>query len=272
MVVTGGASGVGAALVTRLLDAGHQVFVLDRATPAARTGLTWIPCDLSLQDSIDAAVAKLPQAIDGLANVAALAQAASPATVLAVNFLGLRHLTHALTPRLTAGGGIVNVSSIAGRDWRARYDRILPLLDTADFAEGLAWCEREVAAYRNDPYTFSKRCVTAFSLREAQAHALTSTRINCISPGGITTPLTPQFDALMGKAHAEWINAQTGRAAQPDEIAEPIAWLMLGPCRWVNGVDLPVDKGFTAGAESGWIDFSRSPAMLARAAGKPRPS
>lgn len=154
------------------------------------------------------------------------------------------------------------MSSIAGRDWRARLDRILPLLQTADMAEGLAWCAREEAVFAKDPYSFSKRCVTAFTLREAQHHAQRSTRINAVSPGGIDTPLTPQFNALMGPEHAEWMNRLTGRAAQPDEIAETVQWLLAGPCRWVNGVDLPVDKGYTAGLDSGWIDIAQSPAML----------
>lgn len=267
-VVSGGASGVGAALVQRLVGAGREVIVLDRAAPSpdavAVAGVQWIPCDLAVQDSIDAALARVPAQIAGLANVAGIARAASPATVVAVNFLALRHLVRALTPRLRAGAGIVNVSSVAGRDWRARLDRIAPLLDTRDMAEGLAWCEREVASYGKDPYTFSKRCVTAFTLREAAVHARTSTRINCVSPGGIHTQLTPDFEALMGKAQADWSNEHTERAAVPDEIAEGVAWLLTGPCRWVNGVDLPVDKGYTAGLDSGWIDFAQSPVMRAR--------
>ena len=60
--------------------------------------------------------------------------------------------------------------------------------------------------------------MTAFTLQEAQRHAGRSTRINCVSPGGIDTPLTPQFEALMGKAQSDWTNAQTGRAATPDEM------------------------------------------------------
>lgn len=263
-VVSGGATGVGAALVQRLAGAGRDVLVLDRAEPAARDGVTWIRCDLAAQDSIDAALAQLPQEIAGLANVAGIARATSPVTVIAVNFLALRHLVHVLTPRLGEGAGIVNVSSVAGRDWRVRLDRITPLLETQDMAEGLAWCEREVASYGRDPYTFSKRCVTAFTLREAARHARTGTRINCVSPGGIHTQLTPAFEALMGKAQADWSNEHTGRAAVPDEIAEGVEWLLTGPCRWVNGVDLPVDKGYTAGLDSGWIDFTQSPVMRAR--------
>ena len=68
----------------------------------------------------------------------------------------------------------------------------------------------------------------------------------------------------MGKAQSDWTNAQTGRAATPDEIAEAIQMLLFGP-RWVNGVDLPVDDGYSAGIDTGWIDFRTSPVLLARA-------
>jgi hypothetical protein len=45
--------------------------------------------------------------------------------------------------------------------------------------------------------------------------------------------------------------------------------LLCQPCRWLNGVDLPVDKGYTAGLDAGWIDFRESPVMVARRARGP---
>jgi len=264
VVVTGGSSGVGAALVRRLAAAGHRVFTLDVTEPAAPlAGQTFVRCDLGDAQAIASAVAALPGSLHGLANVAGMARSADPVRVLAVNFLGLREITRALTPRLAEGSGIVNVSSIAGRDWRARLDRILPLLDTASMANGLAWCRAQTDAFARDPYSFSKRCVTAFSLREAREHVHRSTRILCVSPGGIDTPLSPQFEALMGSEQTAWSRAQVGRPAVPDEIAQVIEMLLCQPCGWLNGVDIPVDRGYCAGLESGWIDFSQSPVMQA---------
>ena len=136
IIVTGGASGVGAALVERLAE--HEVWILDVQSP---TGLAdahrFIPLDLSDAQAIDRVVADLPDALDGLANVAGIAQAPQPQTVVAVNFLGLRHLTESLLPRLVPGGRVVNVSSIAGRDWQSRVQWLLPLLETRSFAEGM---------------------------------------------------------------------------------------------------------------------------------------
>ncbi|MDH3641764.1 MAG: SDR family NAD(P)-dependent oxidoreductase, partial [Gammaproteobacteria bacterium] len=142
IVVTGGSSGVGGALVTRLLAAGHSVWNLDVQAPIdGENRARYLQCDLSRQESIDAAIAELPEDIDALANVAGIARSTPPDTVLAVNFLGLRHLSEALMLRLSDGGTVISVSSIAGRDWQGKYERLLPLLETASMADGLAWCE-----------------------------------------------------------------------------------------------------------------------------------
>ena len=264
LIITGGSSGVGAALVGRWLKAGHTVINLDVASPQDKTqAASWRSCDLSCEASIEAAVAGLPSHVDGLANVAGIARADDPAKVLAVNFLGVREFTRRLTPRLADGSGIVSVSSIAGRDWHKRYDRIQPLLETASMSAGLSWCRDNTAAFIKDPYSFSKRCVTAWTLREAQNHVHRSTRILCVSPGGIDTPLSPQFEALMGTEQTAWSRTQVGRSAQPDDIAQVIDLLLTQACGWLNGVDIPVDRGYCAGLDSGWIDFSQSPLMVA---------
>jgi len=263
IVVTGGSSGVGEALVARLGAA--QVWILDVQQPAeSGQGVEFIHTDLSDLRSVDQAISQLPATIDGLANVAGIAQAPQPETVLAVNFLALRHLSEALLPRLSQGAGIANVSSVAGREWRSRYERLLPLLETPDYIAGFEWCRSNREALARDPYTFSKRMVTAYTLRSAQQALNAGVRVNCVSPGPIQTPLYPQFESLMGEAQSEWMQAQTGRAASPNDIAEVLDLLLIGECGWLNGADIPVDGGYTAGIESGWIDFSASPIMKIR--------
>ncbi len=137
-MLTGGATGIGAAAVTRLLAAGSDIYVLDVAAPAAPC-TQYIRCDLGDQASIDHAIAKLPARLDALVNVAGIAGPEPANVVVAVNFLGLRHLTESLVSRITAGGCIVNVASTAGRDWQKRADVVAGLLDTADFAGGMSW-------------------------------------------------------------------------------------------------------------------------------------
>ena len=55
--------------------------------------------------------------------------------------------------------------------------------------------------------------------------------------------------------------AQTGRIAEPADIAAVIDLLLTGECSWLNGVDVPVDGGYSAGIESGRIDCADSPLM-----------
>jgi len=263
IVVTGGASGLGEALVKRL--AAHAVWILDVNAPAELAeGHHYLALDLSNADAISGVLDALPDTIDGLANVAGIAAAADAEKVIAVNFLGLRCLTESLIPRLSAGARIANVSSVAGRDWLTRYEKLLPLLNTTSFEEGLEWCHANHNQLARDPYTFSKRLVTAYTLRAAEAAIRNGYRINCVSPGPIETPLYPQFESLMGAEQSDWMKAQTGRAASANDIAEVVDLLLTGECGWLNGVDIPVDGGYTAGIESGWVDFTQSPIMQNR--------
>ncbi len=263
IVVTGGASGLGEALVERLTE--HEVWILDLKAPQALAGNhRYMAVNLADADAIEQTLADLPEKIDGVANVAGIATAPDPETVLAVNFLALRQLSERLAPRLGEGGRIVNVSSIAGRDWQGKYERLQPLLQTTSFAEGMAWCQANRELLARDPYTFSKRMVTAYTLRAAEQGLHGGYTVNCVSPGPIETPLYPQFESLMGKAQSDWSKAQTGRAADANDIAEVVDLLLTGECGWLNGVDIPVDGGYSAGLQSGWIDFSQSPVMQAR--------
>jgi NAD(P)-dependent dehydrogenase (short-subunit alcohol dehydrogenase family) len=264
LVVTGGSSGLGEALVALLVE--HEVWILDLNSPKRLAdNHHYQTVNLSEADSIEAVVQDLPESIDGLANVAGIATAPDPSTVVAVNFLGLRCLTERVVPRLPQGGRIVNVSSIAGRGWQARYEHLQPILATGSFAEGLAWCRDHEDVLARDPYTLSKRLVTAYTLRAAQDGVRRGYTVNCVSPGPIETPLYPQFESLMGTAHSDWMKAQTGRAATPVDIAEVVEFLLVGDCHWLNGVDIPVDGGYSAGLDSGWIDFAQSPLMRDRA-------
>ncbi len=131
VALTGGASGIGAAAVARLVAADCEVHVLDVVTPkAAHAG--FVHCDLGRPDAIDVALRKLPQRLDAVVNVAGIAGPNPPLGVVAINFLGMRHLTESLVPRIARGGAVVNVASTAGWDWEKRADLVNGLLDTAE--------------------------------------------------------------------------------------------------------------------------------------------
>jgi NAD(P)-dependent dehydrogenase (short-subunit alcohol dehydrogenase family) len=258
VVLTGGATGIGAATVARLHAAQCQVHVLDVAAPADRAA-HFIQCDLSDPRAIDAAVMQLPTPIDALINVAGIAGPDPATKVLAVNFLGLRHLTESLVNRITDGGAIVNVASSAGRDWAKRADLVGGLLDTKDFSAGLAWLAANNDAWRDNPYKFSKQCAAAYTYRAARLGLARGVRVNCVNPGATETQLTPAFRTLVGPAMYDWGVAQVGRAGTPADIAEVIEYLAIGPCRWLNGVEIVVDGGYIAGVIGGWVNLDESP-------------
>ena len=54
------------------------------------------------------------------------------------------------------------------------------------------------------------------------------------------------------------------RVATPDDQAQVVAWLLVGECGWVNGIDLPVDNGLSAGMTVGWANPKDSPASRSR--------
>ena len=258
VALTGGATGIGAATVARLRVAGCEIHVLDVAEPKT-DGARYIHCDLGDPRSIDAAIARLPQRLDALVNVAGIAGPEPAIAVVAINFLGLRHLTESLVPRIREGGTVVNVASTAGWDWKKREDVVTSLLDTHDFAAGVGWLEAHGELWRDNPYKFSKQCAAAYTYRGAGFALPYKVRVNCVNPGATQTQLTPAFRELIGPAMYDWGVAQIGRHGTPDDIAEVIEFLAIGACRWLNGVEIVVDGGYIAGLVGGWVDLDRSP-------------
>lgn len=268
VVLTGASTGIGNATLGMLVAEGHEVTTLDiKDAPAGSAH--HLHCDLSDPASIDAAVAQLDGPYDALLNVAGVAGSMGPELVLRVNVYGLRHLTESLLAegKIARGASIVNIASLAGMAWERHRDRIAALDEAADFTAGI-----EVAkAYDKDgpaAYVLSKEWVVAYTQRLAGRLIREGIRVNSVSPGPVITPLFPYFEADTGADQMAWLNEQVGRAAQPEDEAEVITWLAVGRSGWVNGVDLPVDGGLSAGMRNGWADTKSSPASVARRAAR----
>lgn len=135
------------------------------------------------------------------------------------------------------------------------------LLATPSYEAGVEWC----AAHPmdgNTAYHFSKECVVVYTMQMAEALAR-GLRCNSVSPGPVATPLLPDFKEQAGSGQIEWVIDGIGRAAEPGEIAEVVKYLATGPASFVNGRNLIVDRGFSAGITCGWIKNS-SPLVKAR--------
>lgn len=255
VLLTGASTGIGNATLRRLVAAGHEVTSLD-VKPAPDGAAAHHHCDLSDPASIDAVVDQLAGPFDALGNIAGVAGSMGAELVLRVNVFGLRHLTERLLARglVAPGGSIVNIASLAGRQWERHADRWQPLDEAADMAAGIAFAK---AYDRSGPsaYVLSKQWVAAYTQRLAGQLLAQGIRVNSVSPGPVDTPLFPYFAQDAGEAVMAKMNEQVGRVGTPDDLAPAVAWLLVGDAPWVNGVDLPVDGGLAAGLRTGWASL-----------------
>ena len=92
LVITGVASGIGEETARVARQQGARVIGVDINPPKVEVD-QFIAADLSSQDSIDALLARLPEGIDGLANIAGLPPTQSADRVIQVNLVGLKYLS-----------------------------------------------------------------------------------------------------------------------------------------------------------------------------------
>ena len=203
VVVTGAATGVGAALLDVLdeLGAAH-VTVLDVKAPHRPAPA--VPADgpLGSRRVSDAALAAIDGPVDALFNDAGVADTMPRDTVFKVNFLALRRLSEALLERIPEGGAIVNTASTAGGQWPTRLETITELLDIDDWEKALAWYNgRDLGV---EPYFFSKELVQVYTMRSARSTMAQGVRTNSVCPSPIDTPLLDDFRKTMSDRVIDW--------------------------------------------------------------------
>jgi NAD(P)-dependent dehydrogenase (short-subunit alcohol dehydrogenase family) len=255
-VVTGAARGLGREVATGLVEGGASVIGFDIA-PVEVDGARGVAVDMGDPASIDAAVARLPGPVHVLCNVAGLPQTKPARDVMAVNFLGLRHLTEVIAAGPAAdGAAVVNVASNAGNGWPQRKDVVEDLLSTPGFEEGLAWVEANLP--EGDPYMFSKEAVQLYTMR--RSHTLYrehGVRMNCVSPGEMETAMMEQFRlAMPGKILDAVASESTlGRMASPAEVAPAVVFLASDLAGFCSGSIFDVDGGWTAITTTDQVDY-----------------
>jgi len=232
VLVTGAASGIGAALMATL---GSDAIGLDRHNAE-------IVCDLSDPDAIASAVERIEGPLDGLAHVAGVPGTYDARTVIAVNCLAPPLLTELLLPRLRDGASILVVSSIAALrcDWSAAA---LDALIDGGFA-GLPDHAGSLTA--PGAYEVSKAAINRWVIRESAALRPRGLRVNGVSPGPVETPILTDFRASMGADRIAAAAGLVGRHGTPEEIAVACRFLLSVDASWINGIDLRVDGGFHA--------------------------
>lgn len=241
-------------MVDRLVSDGVEVVGIDVALAPVRPGFDYRPVDLSDPAAIDVFAETINEPLLCLYNCAGLSSgAAPPLQVMAVNFLGLRHLTERLVDRIRDGGAVVSVASIAARGWPRVTDVLNELVSTSGFAAGRRWCEAHPDRLTQGGYRLSKEAVVYWTMHATTALAAQGVRINCVSPGVTDTPMLEVATADLGadKVGGHWTPLH--RMAAPAEQADALVYLNSERASYVTGANLWVDGGFDAAFTVGQI-------------------
>jgi len=256
VVITGAYSGVGAATVELLSSLGaSEIIALDIREPQGPI-TRYIETNLGDSAAIDAAAASIDGPVDVLFNNAGIAATNPALEVMKVNYLGVRHLSEALLPKIPEGGAIAITASIAGGQWAQHLVEIQELLAITDRGKAIDWIQ-EHSELVGGGYDFSKECLQIYTMQSSKATMARGVRINSICPGPIDTPLLPDFKKSMTEALINWQVEQThGKMATAEDVATAVVFLGCDASIFVNGVNLNADAGFSAALTTGQLDFS----------------
>jgi NAD(P)-dependent dehydrogenase (short-subunit alcohol dehydrogenase family) len=241
-IVTGGSSGIGAAIVARFADEGATVFSLDIQQPTADRPDTWhVPCDVRSLQAVAAAVARVEQAAPSIDIVVANAGVHVPGSVadvdldgfdmsLAVNVKGVFHTLRSVWPALQRQrAGVV---TIMGSD-----QALIGKRDSAIYAA-------------------TKGAVAQLAKCTALDWAPFNVRVNCVCPGAVETPAFASGVADFGRQYpggrerilrgAVLGKVPLRRLGRPEEVAGLVAFLSSAEAAYITGALVSIDGGYVA--------------------------
>ena len=244
VVITGGGSGIGAAISTLFAKQGASVFILDIDEAGALDTVNKIrtengiaaftKCDISDQSDVEDAIKYIiseARSINIVINNAGIAHIGNVETTLAsdvdrllgVNVKGVYHVIKATIPFMKEKGGVI--------------------LNMASVASSVGLADRFA-------YSMTKGAVVGITLSVAKDYLQYNIRCNCISPARVHTPFVDGFiaknypgkEAEMFKALSD--SQPIGRMAQPQEVAFLALYLCSDEASFITGSDYPIDGGF----------------------------
>lgn len=238
-LVTGAASGIGRATAIRLASEGAFVFCVDVDAAGAKATMETIVgeggraasgevdiSDLAACEAVASRAASELGGLDVLANVAGVLRPGhtleqDPAEfqrTVAINLTGTFFMCRAALPSLLEGGGaIVNIASAAA-------------------LQGVPY---------NAAYCASKAGVVGLTRSLASEYARRDVRVNCICPGGVSTPMTAAGFPVenIDVALFARVAPQMPKIGQPEEIAALVAYLGSDEAGYMTGSAVTIDGG-----------------------------
>jgi NAD(P)-dependent dehydrogenase (short-subunit alcohol dehydrogenase family) len=231
-IVTGGASGLGFAIVQRLLLSGARVAIWD-VNPALRSDASLprepelIQVDVRGPSSVQRALDETERRFSGIDILVNNAGITGPNTklwdypadewrnVMAVNLDGPFLCSKAVVPSMRQRnyGRIVNIASVAGKDGNPNASA----------------------------YSASKAALIAMTKSLGKELADTNIRVNCVTPAAVETPIFAQ----MTKAHIDFMLSKIpmGRFGLVEEVAGMVAWLCSEECSFSTGAVFDISGG-----------------------------
>lgn len=243
-VVSGGATGIGAAVKHKLLTRGDKVIVIDIKDADIQADLSSID---GRQHALESIQRLAPEGLDGLVPCAGLGPHVKPVEWISrVNFFGSVSLIQNLRPLLEKRKGCVvaissNSASLPG--YHPEYVNTLLALNETEACRLVSSLDGQSA------YGGSKYALAVWMRKQAPGYMRSGVRMNAVAPGITRSAMTDGVfqDPVWGDAIRQF-NEMTpcGDMATPDMIADTILFLLDPASRFVCGSILFVDGGTDA--------------------------
>jgi NAD(P)-dependent dehydrogenase (short-subunit alcohol dehydrogenase family) len=243
ILITGGASGIGLALVGKFASQGSTVFFIDSNTLLGKQvekefqeqgkPVTFLEVDIREESQVLSAIQSIPGKLDVLINNAGISHIGNLAStsladferLFAVNVTGMFLCSQAALPKLIeqGGGSILNLCSVAA---------------TMGIPDRFA-------------YSMTKGATLSMTLSIARDYVKQGIRCNCISPGRVHTPFVDGFLAKNYPGREQEMFEQLaatqpiGRMGTSDEIAELAYFISSDTGKFITGSNFTIDGGFT---------------------------
>lgn len=242
-VVTGAASGIGAAIAQQLSSEGHQIIGLDIQEAD-------IVADLASAEGRDSAIAAIKEAtaggFDGLITCAGLgSHVPNKALITSVNYFGSVDLIDGLREHLATHQAAVLIISSNSAPMATNPEFVASLLDH-DSAQAIAIAQQMDG---QQVYSGTKQALAVWMRRNTASYAGQGIRMNAIAPGYTRTPLSAavEDDPTYGDAIKQFIaSIPVGRPGVAQDMADAASFLLGDKAGFVCGSVLFVDGGHDA--------------------------